>query len=308
MVVQIGDDRYDVVEGFLRRPKGWTFVDVADVGVDADDNVFVFSRSPHPVMIFDREGRFLDSWGELDGLNYFTFPHGLSIGRDGYVYTADSRDHTVRKWTRDGHHVLTIGVPHQHAPAAGQLFYRPSHATAASNGDIYVSDGHGNAQVHVFDSAGEHRFSWGTAGTGPGQFNVVHSIFVDRDDGDRVYVADRFNDRIQFFTPGGEYIGEWGGLRKPQSIKKGPAGEWVVAELSPGVTVLGGDGQVIARWGEGAHLDDTGRVRHEPGSGLFCAPHGIAVDSRGTLHVAEASEAWAGLDRGDRAVQTFVRR
>ena len=53
-------------------------------------------------MIFDREGTFLDAWGEIGGNHYFTFPHGLSVGTDGYVYTADSRDHTVRKCTRDG--------------------------------------------------------------------------------------------------------------------------------------------------------------------------------------------------------------
>ena len=53
----IGRDRYEVVEGFFKRPKGWTFVEVADVSVDADDNVYVFNRGNHPVMIFDRDGQ-----------------------------------------------------------------------------------------------------------------------------------------------------------------------------------------------------------------------------------------------------------
>ena len=65
MVLDVGRDRYEVVEGFFRRPRGWTFVDVADVAVDTDDNVWVFSRSAHPVMVFDRDGHFLDAWGEL---------------------------------------------------------------------------------------------------------------------------------------------------------------------------------------------------------------------------------------------------
>ncbi len=67
MVREIGRDRYEVVEGFFKRPKGWTFVEVADVSVDADDNVYVFNRGNHPVMIFDRDGNFLDAWGEIDG-------------------------------------------------------------------------------------------------------------------------------------------------------------------------------------------------------------------------------------------------
>ena len=76
MVREIGRDRYEVVEGFFKRPKGWTFVEVADVSVDADDNVYVFNRGNHPVMIFDRDGNFLDAWGEIDGQHYFTFPMG----------------------------------------------------------------------------------------------------------------------------------------------------------------------------------------------------------------------------------------
>ena len=51
-----------------------------------------------------------------------------------------------------------------------------------------------------------------------------------------------------------------------------------------------------------------GRVQNDPGPGLFCAPHGIAVDSEGSFYVAESSESWIGLDRGSRSIQKFVRR
>ena len=151
-------------------------------------------------MIFDREGRFLDAWGEMGGDNYFTFPHGLSVGIDGFVYTADSRDHSVRKWTSDGKLVLTLGSPHQNAPAfSGLPFNRPTHATVASNGDIYVSDGYGNARIHCFGPDGTPKFSWGSPGKGPGEFNTVHSVFIDHDD-DTLYAADRFNNRVQYFA------------------------------------------------------------------------------------------------------------
>lgn len=327
MDVEIGRDRYQVVDGFFRRPMGWTFVEVADVAVDRDDNVFVFCRGTHPVMIFDREGRFLDAWGEF-GANYFTFPHGISVGVDGFVYTADSRDHTVRKWTADGKLVLTLGTAFQPAPAStGQPFNRPAHATVASNGDIYVSDGHGNARIHCFGPDGVLKFSWGSRGHGPGEFDTVHSVFIDHDDGDTVYAADRFNDRVQFFRPDGTYLGEWADLRMPQSVRKGPDGAFYVAELPHRVTVLGRDGTLIARWGDGVEVDDAdggagaalpdaparrsvvpGRVRTDPGAGLFAMPHGIAVDSAGSFYVAEAAESWAGLDRGSRSIQKFVRR
>ena len=329
MDVEIGRDRYEVIDGFFRRPKGWTFVEVADVGVDRDDNVFVFCRGTHPVMIFDKEGRFLDAWGEIGGEHYFTFPHGLSVGRDGFVYTADSRDHTVRKWTNDGRLVLTLGSANQNAPAfSGKPFNRPTHATVASNGDIYVSDGYGNANIHCFSEQGELKFSWGVPGNGPGEFNTVHSVFIDHDDGDTLYVADRFNNRVQFFTLNGEFLGQWDNLLLPQSVRKGPDGAFYVAELAHRVTVLSRDGTVLARWGGGVDTDDAeiggvalalptapsrnpmvrGRVPNDPGPGLFCAPHGIAVDSEGSLYVAESSESWIGLDRGSRSIQKFVRR
>ena len=327
MTTEIGRDRYRVVDGFFQRPKGWTFVEVADVAVDADDNVYVFCRGSHPVMIFDREGRFLDAWGEFGG-NYFTFPHGISVGIDGFVYTADSRDHTVRKWTRDGKLVMTLGTPYQPAPtSSGRPFNRPAHAAVASNGDIYVSDGHGNARIHCFSSDGSLRFSWGAPGHGPGEFDTVHSVFIDHADGDTVYVADRFNDRVQFFQPDGSYLGEWADLSMPQSVRRGPDGTFFVAELPHRITILDRSGAIVARWGDGVEVDDTdggsagslpdaparrrsvrGRVRNEPGPGLFCMPHGIAVDSTGAFYVAEASESWSGLDRGSRSIQKFVRR
>ena len=328
MEQELGRDRYRVVEGFFQRPRGWTFTEVADVAVDADDNVYVFNRGEHPVMVFDRNGAFLDAWGEIGSEHYFTFPHGLTVGPDGFVYTADSRDHSIRKYTKEGRPVLTLGSPHQNAVAfQGRPFNRPTHAAVASNGDVYVSDGYGNARIHVFDAKGTYKLGWGEPGHDPGQFNTVHSVFIDHANGDRVYAADRYNNRVQFFTPDGEYIGEWGGLRLPQSVRKGPNGEWVVAELSHRVTILDGDGRVLARWGDGVETDDfetggvelalpgapsrspmvTGKVHHDPGAGMFCAPHGIAIDSAGSIYVAEASESWIGLDRGDRSIQKFVR-
>ena len=162
-------------------------------------------------------------------------------------------------------------------------------------------------------------------GDGPGQFNTVHSVFVDHSDNDKVYATDRYNNRIQFFTPSGEFLGQWGNVSLPQSVRKGPDGNFYVAELAHRITVLDKDGSLVARWGDGVEVDDAevirapralptaaspvrGRVRNDPGPGLFCAPHGIAVDSEGSFYVAEASESWAGLDRGSRSVQKFVRK
>lgn len=324
---------YEPVEGFFKRPSRWTFVEVADVDVDADDNVYVFNRSAHPVMIFDKDGSFLDAWGEIGDL-YFSLPHGLTVGPDGFVYTADAQDHTVRKWTNDGKLELVIGRPYQNAPEfQGSPFNQPTDVAVASNGDVYVSDGYGNAHIHCFSPGGDYRFSWGGHGTDPGEFNTVHSLCIDRDNDDRVYVADRFNNRIQWFSRSGDYLGQWSDFRLPNSICLGDDGTFYVAELDHRVSVVSANGEVLTRWGDEVEVDNTpigggetgdgrqlalpdapsrdpmlrGKVRNDPGPGLFSAPHGIAVDSEGSIYVAEVAESWVGLDRGNRSVQKFVR-
>ena len=253
-------------------------------------------------------------------------PHGISIGPDGSVYTSDTGDHTVRRWSKDGDLLLTIGSPmNSSSEQSGKPFNRPTHLTAASNGDFYASDGYGNSHIHCFDPYGNLRFSWGGHGSAQGQFDTIHSVFVDGEDGDKIYATDRYNNRVQFFKRDGEFIGEWTGLNLPNAIRKGPDGNFYVAELDHRISVLDADGNLLTRWGEtGAELDDSetgsglpnspsrtpmirGKVKHEPGAGLFGAPHGIAVDSEGSFYVAEVSETFLGFDRGDRSVQKFVR-
>ena len=79
---------YEVVEDWAQLPKDWSFHEVAAVGTDADDNVYVFSRSDHPVTVFARDGKFLGSWGEGEYLR----PHGITMGPDStcLLYTSPS--------------------------------------------------------------------------------------------------------------------------------------------------------------------------------------------------------------------------
>lgn len=323
--------RFEVVEGFFKRPRGWTFVDVADVALDSDDNIYVFNRGNYAaVMIFDKEGHYLDGWGRIGGRPEididFMVPHGLSIGPDGSVFTSDTGDHTVRRWSKEGKLLLTIGTPMGKAPEqSGQPFNRPTHLAMASNGDYYASDGYGNSHIHCFDPNGRLRFSWGGHGHQPGQFDTIHSVFIDVEDGDKVYAADRYNNRVQIFTPSGEFIDQWTGLNLANAVRKGPDGNFYVAELDHRISILSPNGELLARWGEnevktdntatGSGLPDSpsrnpmikGKVTHEPGAGLFGAPHGIAVDSAGSFYVAETNESFLGVDRGDRNIQKFVR-
>jgi hypothetical protein len=109
MSVILGSDdhRYRVIENWAQLPPGWNFKDVGGVGVDSEDRVYVFNRGEHPMIVFDRDGKFLRSWGE--GL--FKRAHGVLIDREDNMYLTDDGDHTMRKCTTDGKVLFTIGIP-----------------------------------------------------------------------------------------------------------------------------------------------------------------------------------------------------
>src|SRR5690242_11987716 len=98
---------YKVVEGWEQLPEGWAHRDVVDVDLDSSGRIFLFGRSDHPVLIYDRDGSFVSAWGE----GVFTSPHGMTIGPDDSVYCVDNGDHTVRKFSPDGELMMTLGNP-----------------------------------------------------------------------------------------------------------------------------------------------------------------------------------------------------
>ncbi len=189
------------------------------MGVDRRDRVYLFHRGLHPLCVFDRDGNFVTSWG--DGV--FRRAHGVHMGPDDTIYLTDEGDHTVRKCTLDGKVLLTIGIPD--APAAfmsGEPFRRCTHTALSPAGEIYVSDGYGNARIHKYAPDGKRLMSWGEPGAGPGQFNLPHNIACDADGW--VYVADRENHRIQVFDGSGRFETQWHDLHRPSGMFM-PAGK-----------------------------------------------------------------------------------
>jgi DNA-binding beta-propeller fold protein YncE len=286
-----GDFRYRVNRDWAKLPDGWTFHEVAAVAVDANDDVFVFNRGPHPMMVFDRWGNFRRSWGET----IFSHAHGLHIAADGSLYCTDDGDHTVRRCTPDGRVLMEIGVPGKPAPfMQGQPFNRCTHTALSPSGDLYVSDGYGNARIHKYAPDGKLLLSWGKSGVGPGEFNLPHNIVCDPDGW--VYVADRESHRIQVFDGNGKFETMWTSVHRPSGLCMtfggkcplcyvGEIGPYLSVNrqypnLGPRVSVLDTKGNVLARVGK--EVDGCGQ---DPGQ--FMSPHGIAVDSHGDIYVGE---------------------
>lgn len=310
--------RYEFVPGWERLPEGMSHLDAPGIGTDSDDRVYVLGRQSSHVFVYEADGTFVEAWGES---GQWVTTHGLTVGPDNHLYLTDTGGHAVEKFTRDGRYIASFstrgiasatGYDKAHAEqydrsasirrAAGP-YNLPCAVAVREDGHVFVADGYGNAAVHHFAPDGRHVGSWGGPGTGQGEFNLPHGIAVDARG--RVLVADRENERIQVFAEDGTFIEAWTDIQRPTQVRVGRDDLVVVSELHlkagmrsfksglatedhpSRVSVLDGNGTVLARWGQASGEDATA-----PGN--FTAPHDIAVDSRGDIYVAEVSYAEFG--------------
>jgi len=284
-VVGAGSHTYEVHEDWMKPPEGHEVM-AASVTVDSKDRVYCFSRSPeHPVLVFDRDGVFLSSWGA----GRFAFPHTIRADKDDNLWLVD-RDHAqMMLFTPAGKLLRTIGTKGHRSDTGvasdymksdawkyvthgGGPFNLPTDIDLNAAGEMFMTDGYGNARVHKFAADGTHLLSWGEPGTGPGQFNLPHSVWIDRRG--RVLVADRENDRVQVFDQNGKLLTIW-----PTKLI-GPAVIYVdgddivyIVEHNAGlVSILTLDGERLAQWGDPS----------------FKSCHGVSCDSRGNLYVVRA--------------------
>jgi DNA-binding beta-propeller fold protein YncE len=188
---------------------------VSSVAVDPRGYVYVIQRGvPKPIVVADPTGKVVAAWGE--GL--FKIPHTIRVDPDGNVWTVDAESSMIYKFTSQGRKLLEISVggqptvapprrnvPGTSAPLVGQFWGTTD--VAFSNGHIYVSDGYANNRILEYDAIGRRLREWGVKGRGPGEFDLPHAIAV-ASNGD-LYVADRENGRIQWFTATGRYLGKW---------------------------------------------------------------------------------------------------
>jgi len=304
MVTTVGSGAhtFEAIEDWAKLPPGWN-APMAALTVDSQDRVYGFNRGEHPVIVFDKNGNYLYSWG--DGM--FAFPHSIRADSHDNIWIVDRDRCQVFKFTARGELLLTIGTKGQRSDTGadntsfastnyklvtrpGGPFNMPTGVAVADSGDIFITDGYANCQVHRFSPEGKHMYSWGAPGTGPGQFRLPHGIWIDRKG--RVLVADRENDRVQVFAQSGEFIAQW-----PTKVI-GPATFWVdsndnvyVPEHNGGIfSVLTLDGELLARWG---------------GSERTRKCHSVAGDSEGNVYFVQPV---AGEGSVGRRIVKYVRK
>jgi hypothetical protein len=298
MIYGTGSYRYEHVPDWAKLPGGWSWGHGTGVAVDDEDHVYFFNRTVHPVIVFDREGNFLRSWGE----GVFKRPHGVFITLDQFVWGADDGDHVISQFDLDGRLLKTLGLRGKPSDTGyvheGDLtkrldsikreagpFNRPTKLVLAPWGEMYASDGYGNARVHRFSADGTLIGSWGEPGRAPGQFRLPHGLAVDARG--RILAADRENSRVQLFSREGDFLEAWTDLEKASDVAVDKDGVLYVSELPRGVCVMDQDGRVLSRFD--AVKDHVLRQAHS-----------LCVDSRGDLYVVEIAE-------GSPTIHKFVR-
>jgi len=311
-----GNDKlsYELDEGWGKLPDGSNILDVPGIAIDSEDRVYVFSRDKQEVFIFDSEGNFKSTIGKKI---IFDRPHGAYIDSDDSLYLIDDDGHVIKKFSSSGKLLLTLGSQGESSDSGcinrdyrtikrgAPPFNYPTNMAISSIGDIFISDGYGNARVHRFSPDGELILSWGEPGEKSGQFNLPHDIAISNDG--RVYVADRENSRIQVFDQKGNFITQWTDLNRPCGLHIDKDNNVYVAELGKRVgrfdlnykaglpdfpsdvlwsrlSIYDLEGKLITRWGEADY--------RLPGS--FFAAHCVCTDSKGNLYVGEVLKTISG--------------
>ena len=297
-------------------PDRWVLGGLADVCVDGQDHVFILNRqdvlevnlnagSLAPSIIeFDPAGNVVNSWGDPELLDPRL--HGCHVDRDDNVWIVSAPSGMVQKYSHDGDLLFQIGTKGVFDTSDGTVRGTPLNSDAArfltpasiyvdpENGDIYVADGEArgrNRRIAVMDREGRFLRQWRPEG-----MEIVHCMTVARDG--LVYVCNRYNSRLQVYDQLGGFIRDievpWRPYTPPaDGVARGTEGSAVSLALSrdPNQTlmyVVNQDNariEIIDRQTGRILSNFGGGVGHAPGQ--FDQPHGIAVDSEGSVYVTE---------------------
>jgi hypothetical protein len=313
--------RFDSVPNPLKLPANIYLGEVGGVATNSRGDVFVYTRTGHPTITigtsrpfahggsrlfeFDRTGRFVleigkDSYGFMDASQ-------VRVDPADNIWAVDEMTNMIMKFDPQGQRILmllgrkaeNVNVPaggrggagrggRGGNPGAGQptdLFDRPSDVAWDAAGNIFVADGMGsNARVAKFDKEGKFVKSWGSKGTGNGEFASVHGIAVDLQG--NVYVADAGNERIQIFDNEGNFRKSLTNVGSPQAVcmTKGANAVLYVSNSNP-VDDIDRDGQIYKMHLDGTVVGQFGRAGKQPKE--FGTVNAIDCRDENTLYVGE---------------------
>ncbi len=260
-----------------------------------------------PVMQFDLDGNLLTSFGA----NEILWPHGIFVDREGNIWVADAayigeptaqgRGHTIKKFSPEGDILMVLGEEGV-AGTDEAHFDRPNDVLVAPDGSIFVADGHnptGNNRIMKFAPDGTFLMEWGRTGGDNGEFREPHALAMDSQG--RLFVADRYNNRIQIFDQEGNHLANWTQFSRLSGLF-----------IDENDVLYAADSESNTRrnpgWRRGIYIGDarTGWVtafipdpEPDPDNSGTSAAEGVAVDAYGNVYGAEV---------GPRMLRKYVRR
>ena len=282
--------RYQYVWDWAKLPKHLKNVDFRGVAWDKRGFLFAVANVREgTVAIFDREGNYVRAIGDLSQTG---FVHGISINQDGYVWLTSLDRHVALLYDREGNLIQVLGqydqpsdsgVNDSCAPCRWRWntirrlagpFHQPTRIIEDTQGDLFASDGYGNAAIHHFNHLGVLQQTWGGMGKEPGKFTIPHSLWIDKEN--RIFVADCEADRVQVFAPNGLLLACLGDLLYPMDVTSDDRLIYV-AEREGRISIY--DYRLKLRAQLGFY-----------GGGL--AAHGLAADDQNNLYF---SSLWHGV-------------
>jgi hypothetical protein len=319
-IVKGGDERtgaYDAVPDWWKPAPDhddmWGWGEVSGVAVDNPDRIIVgiwgdrdADRQERPgssnyLVVVNRDGDIVENWSQWDSI--FNKPHQIYISPydpERHVWVVERglgmRDVNMQilKFTNDGSELVMRLVDPDHPrtradaranPNPGPYTYGdPAVLAFLPDGSFLLGDGYWNSRIVKYDADGNFVMEWGELGDGPGQFDLVHGLAVDRNR--RVYVGDRSNNRIQVFTEDGEFIEEWPDVSDPVGVFIDEhEAVWVISARLNRILKYNTDGELQYYWGT------FGGTRGGFPGGLS-RPHQLDVDQEGNVYIASWDGGW----------------
>jgi len=254
------------------------------VAINNTGYTYVVDRYNNRIQKFDPAGNYISQWGSYgSGNGQFASPTGIAIDANNNVYITDLGNARVQKFTTDGVYITQWGG---YGAYDSGVFGSETGIYAIAvdaAGFVYVADG-SNSRITKHTSTGTLVATWGTSGTGNGQFNNPVGITVSAS-GD-VYVSDKGNNRIQKFTSAGVFVATWGTLGSTNGqfgslggIATDAAGNVFTTETSgiSRIQKFTSTGVFITTWGV-----------YGTANGQFYGLQSVAVDNTGKIYSAEA--------------------
>jgi DNA-binding beta-propeller fold protein YncE len=285
------DSPYHAVKGWGALPAGMAFGETPGMTMDKNGIVYAFMRAEPPVIQFDASGKVVKTWGK----GMFVWPHGIRVDRNGFLWLTDGRaadgnGQLVYKFDLQGNLLMTIGTKGV-SGTTDTTFNGPTDVAVAPNGDVFVADGHVNSRIVKFTKDGKFIKTWGKRGTGPGEFNVPHTMFFDSRG--RLFVGDRSNKRIQIFDQDGNFLEQWTQFGSPSGIFIAPDDTLYVVDYNDRMRLFIGsakDGSIKYA------IDD------------LTLAEGVVVDPQGNIYVGETVDGKIGDMVTGHAVRKLVKQ